>query len=65
MKTYIVTVIPKRPAWDDEGAGLEVIAKDRADALKQARKMVDRHSLYDRTDGPLLYRAKLALITSD
>lgn len=60
MKSYIVTVIPKFPAYDDKGARLEIYAKNRAEALKQARKEVFNECLYGRPDGPLIYRAVVA-----
>lgn len=60
-KTYTVTVMPKYPAWDDRGAEFEIYAKNRAEAIKQARKQVFNECLYGRPDGPLIYRAVVSV----
>lgn len=60
LHTYIVTVIPARPAHDERGHEIEVAAKTAALAISQARKQVRWNCLYDRLDGALKYTAKRA-----
>lgn len=60
MNNYIVTVIPKRPAFGERGAQLEISAPNKAKAISIARKRVPHECLYDRHDGPLVYTATLA-----
>lgn len=56
MKTYVVTVIPKNPAYNDRGNSFNIDAANKAAAISQARKRVRFEMLYDRHDGPLEYR---------
>jgi hypothetical protein len=57
--TYTVTVTPTIPTWQLKEYTVEVYAKDRAKAIKQAREEF-RASWQDWGHGPATYRAKLA-----
>ena len=56
MKNYAVTVTAKYPAVGERPGEIEVTAKDKKDAIKQARReMSDRG--HTRQDGPLSFKA--------
>lgn len=60
MPRYTVTVKPRRPAFDDRGTTLEIVALTKTLAIKEARRLVRMNCMYDRHDGPLVYRGELA-----
>jgi hypothetical protein len=57
MRTYTVNVIPKRPAFNDRGYDYEITAKNKAEAISEARRRMGRDMHYDRLDGALIYTA--------
>lgn len=60
MTAYEVTAALKNPSAYDSGATFTIRAKNKAEAIKEARAIVRRECLYDRHDGPLRYTAELA-----
>tara|TARA_R110000822_G_scaffold44489_11_gene119326 strand:- start:282 stop:467 length:186 start_codon:yes stop_codon:yes gene_type:complete len=59
MKFYTVTAKLKYPSAYDSGATFDIEAPTKAAAIKEARETVWREGLYDRLDGPLIYRAEV------
>ena len=57
MKSYIVTAMPKNPAYNDRGHEMEIDAESKAAAISEARSRVRRDCIYDRHDGPIEYSA--------
>jgi hypothetical protein len=57
MKWYLVKADLKFPPCDDKGAEFILWAKNKVDAIKQARREVRIECLYGRPDGPLIYSA--------
>ncbi len=59
MIKYIVIVTAVNPAYGERPGELEIIARNQAEAIKQARReMVNRG--HTRQDGPLRYKAVAA-----
>lgn len=56
MKTYEVTVTAKFPACGERPGTLTIAARNKAEALKQARREMSDAG-HTRQDGPLTYKA--------
>lgn len=56
--TYLVTATLKFPSCFHSGWEAEVYAKNRKDAIKQGRRMVQREGHFTRQDGPKKWDAK-------
>lgn len=58
MKRWEVHVIPKRPACNDRGSTVDVVAATKREALKKGRhEVVHVRGDYDRLDGALVVTA--------
>lgn len=61
LRKYIVHVRKKYPAWDEkDGFDHEVSATGKADAIKQARRDMDRDCMFTSSEGPVYFKARLA-----
>lgn len=58
MKNYEVTITNKFPSWNSAPETYFFKAKDRNDAIKQARRMMNASDYSFTTNGPLIYKAK-------
>ena len=56
-KTYIVTIAHKFPAYGEQPSTLEISAKNKAQAVSQAREEARRGLWFSRLDGPVIYTA--------
>lgn len=59
MKTYTVTASLKYPGYYNRGYKFEIVAKNKAEAIKWARRKV-WDAGHTRQDGPLSYTAQEA-----
>lgn len=55
-KTYEIEATLKFPSCFNSGYRFEVFAKNKADAIKRARREIGNHG-HSRHDGPISYRA--------
>ena len=58
MKTFRVTAALKNPGVYHHGWETEVVAKNKTEALKSAKKKADREFIFSREDGAKTWRAE-------
>jgi hypothetical protein len=57
LRSYLVTVSMKHPAWDDKPFDLQIEATSQKTAISLARKQIARECRFTRQDGAILYKA--------